>query len=57
MAECEVELEKYQNALEEIKRVIEHFKKYFSEEELNRVRFSDITTIEQIISEVTNDRN
>lgn len=40
-----------EHALEEIKGTIKHFKTYFSEKELNKVKFSDITVIEEIIAE------
>ena len=50
------DLAKYKTALEEIKGTIKHFKTYFSEKELNKVKFSDITVIEEIISEVENER-
>ena len=40
-----------EHALEEIKGTIKHFKTYFSEKELNKVKFSDITVIEEIITE------
>ena len=50
VSECEVELEKYQNALEEIKEIIEHFKKYFSEEELNNAK-NNIIGKQQFVTE------
>ena len=45
------QFDKYHKALEEIKGTIKHFKTYFSEQELNKVKFSDITVIEEIITE------
>ena len=53
--ECSMQLNnKYKTTIKEIKGTIKHFKTYFSEKELNKVKFSDITVIEEIISEVEN---